>query len=275
MTSFHVLTSGAETQEFPAVRKIDFADLGRALVEGFADFRAMPSHLVFLAVAYLVIGILLFPLTSSPNSGENALPLLFPLLAGYALIGPFAAIGLYEVSRRREQGLPHGWRHAFGVLRSPAMPSILAVGLTLMAILLLWLTSAQALYESLFGPWAPQSWRHFLDQLLNTEAGHRLLILGAGVGFIYAVIAFAIGAISFPLLLDRDVGAAIAMLTSVEAVWKNLVVMAAWALIVASALAAGILTLGAGLAIVIPVLGHATWHLYRRVIAPADGAGRA
>ncbi len=267
MGSFHVLTSSAEIQEFPVVRKIGFADLGDALVEGFRDFRAMPSHLFFLAVVYLVIGIFLFPSTS----GQNALPLLFPLLAGYALIGPFAAIGLYEVSRRRERGLPHSFGYAFGVLRSPALPSILAVGFTLMVILLLWLASVQSLYQSQFGVWAPQSYRHFLDQLVATPAGHRLLALGFGIGFIYAVIAFSIGAISFPLLLDRDVGAAIAILTSVKAVLKNPLVMAGWALIIAAALFAGMATLFVGLAIATPILGHATWHLYRRLVAPAGG----
>lgn len=265
MAGFHVLTSGAEVQEFPVVRKIGFTDLKRALFEGFDDFRAMPSHLLFLAVIYLVIGIFLYPL----SSGQNALPLLFPVLAGYALIGPFAAFGLYEASRRREQGLPHAFGDAFKVLRAPAMPSILAVGFALMVIFLLWLTTAQAIYELQFGPWAPQSLRHFLDQL-TTPAGHRLIALGVGVGFIYAVIAFSIGAISFPLLLDRDVGAAIAILTSVKAVLKNPLVMAAWALIVAAALFIGMATLFVGLAIATPILGHATWHLYRRVIAPAE-----
>jgi uncharacterized membrane protein len=266
MTSFHVLTSGSEIQPFPVVRKIGFSDLRDALVAGFRDFRAMPSHLLFLALIYLVIGIFLWPSTS----GQNALPLLFPLLAGYALIGPFAAIGLYEVSRRREQGLPHSFEYAFSVLRSPAMPSILAVGFALMVILLLWLVSAQALYQSEFGVWwAPQSYRQFFDQLMTTHAGHRLVILGVGIGFVYAVIAFSIGVISFPLLLDQDVGAAVAIVTSVKAVLKNPLVMAALALIVATALFAGIATLFVGLAIVTPILGHATWHFYRRVIAPA------
>ena len=264
---FSRLASGDEIQDFPVVRKIRSSDLRDALAEGFGDFRTMPSHLVFLALIYLVIGIVLYPTTS----GDNALPLLFPLMAGYALIGPFAAIGLYEVSRRRELGLPHSWNYAVSVLRSPAMPSILAVGFALMAILLLWLATAEALYQSEFGVWwAPQSYRHFFDQLMTTHAGHRLLVLGVGIGFVYAVIAFSIGAISFPLLLDRDVGAAIAILTSVKAVQKNPVVMAAWALIVVTALVAGVLTLFVGLDIAIPILGHATWHLYHRVIAPIN-----
>ncbi len=269
MTSFHVIAGGAEVPVFPVVRKISFADLGQALAKGFDDFRAMPSHLVFLAVVYIVIGVFLYPSTS----GQNALPLLFPILAGYALIGPFAAIGLYEVSRRREEGRPHSWGYAFDVLRSPALPSILAVGFTLMVIFLLWLASAQALYQTLFGVWAPHSYGQFFNELLHTQAGHTLVALGVAVGLVYAAVAFCIGVVSFPLLLDRDVGAAVAILTSVKAVWANPVVMAGWALLVAVALFLGVAALLVGLAIVTPILGHATWHLYRRVIEPAEGSG--
>ena len=269
MTSFHVIAGGAEAPVYPVVRKIGFADIGKALAKGFDDFRAMPSHLVFLALVYLVIGIFLYPSTS----GQNALPLLFPILAGYALIGPVAAIGLYEVSRRREQGLPHSWSYSFAVLRSPALPSILAVGFVLMAIFLLWLASAQALYQSLFGVfWAPHSYSQFFDEIRTTHAGHMLIAFGVAIGFVYAVAAFSIGVISFPLMLDRDVGAAVAILTSVRSVLANPVVMAAWAFLVAAALIFGFATLFVGLAVVTPILGHATWHLYRRVIAPENAS---
>jgi uncharacterized membrane protein len=266
VTTFHVIAGSAEAPVYPVIRKIGFADIGKALARGFDDFCAMPSHLVFLAFLYLVIGIFLYPSTS----GQNALPLLFPILAGYALIGPLAAIGLYEVSRRRELGLPHSWSYSFAVLRSPALPSILAVGFTLMAIFVLWLASAQALYQSLFGVWAPHSYGQFFNEIWTTHAGHMLVALGVAIGFVYAVAAFCIGVISFPLMLDRDVGAAVAILTSVRSVLANPVVMAAWAFLVAAALFLGFATLFVGLAVVVPILGHATWHLYRRVIAPEN-----
>lgn len=264
MDSFHVIAGHGETNVYPGVRKIGLSDLRAALAAGFDDFRAMPSHLLFLAVIYIIIGAFLYPSTS----GENALPLLFPVLAGYALIGPFVAIGLYEVSRRREQGLPHSWSNAFDVLRSPALPSIVAVGALLMIICLLWLATAQALYQAQFGVWAPQSYAHFINQVLSTPAGHRLIALGVSIGFVYAVAAFSIGVISFPLMLDRDVGAAIAVYTSIKAVLVNPLVMAVWGLIVAASIVVGVATLGVGLAILTPIMGHATWHLYRRVILP-------
>lgn len=264
MTSFNAITGGREAAVAPEIRKIGFADLKEALAKGLDDFRAMPSHFAFLIVIYFVIGALLYPATS----GQNVLPLVFPLLAGYALVGPFAAVGLYEVSRRRELGLPCSWSYAFGVLRSPAIPSILAVGLALMLIFVLWLATAQALYGALFHGWAPQSIGDFLGRVFGTPQGLALIVAGTAIGFVYAVVAFSIGAISFPLLLDRDIGAAAAVSASVRAVVKNPVVMAAWGLIVAAGLLAGVLTLFVGLAVITPILGHATWHLYRALCGP-------
>jgi uncharacterized membrane protein len=266
MTSFHVIASGAAWPENPLVRKIGPEDLKKALGEGLDDFRAMPSHVLFVCIIYLIIGVALYPLTS----GENALPLLFPLFSGFALIGPFALVGLYEVSRRRELGLPSSWRYAFEVLRSPAIPSILAVGFLLMAIFLLWLATAQSLYEGQFGDMPPKSFSTFLTQVTTTPEGRTMMILGCAIGLVFAVVALSVSVVSFPLLLDRDVGAAIAIHTSVRAVLLNPLMMALWGLIVAAALAFGMLTLGVGFVIVIPILGHSSWHLYRRIVAPAD-----
>jgi uncharacterized membrane protein len=269
MTNFHVIAGSDASPAYPLIRKIGFRDLQQALAKGFDDFRATPSHVVFLAIVYVIVGIALFPLTS----GENALPLLFPLLSGFALIGPFAAIGLYEVSRRRELGLPYSWRYAFEVLRSPAIPSILAVGILLMAIFLLWLASAQALYEGLFGDMPPRSFSAFFAEVRGTPQGHTMMLFGCAIGFLFAVVALSVSVVSFPLLLDRDVGAAVAIHTSVRAVLLNPIMMALWGLLVAVALAFGMLTLFVGLVIVIPILGHSTWHLYRRVVGPSAGEG--
>ena len=241
----------------------------------------MPSHLAFLCLIYPLCGLVLAYATSQ----QNALQLLFPLASGFALIGPFAAIGLYEMSRRRELGLDTSWKYAFNVLRSPSIPSIAALGLLLVAIFVAWLMAAQGLYAWLFGPEPPTSYGAFFDEVVSTPHGWVLICIGGFVGFCFAAVTLSISVVSFPLLLDRDVGAALAVTTSLKAVRENIGAMALWGFIVAAALVIGALPLFVGLAIVMPILGHATWRLYREAIVrdpaqehpvdlPAEGLGR-
>src|SRR5262245_50540964 len=128
MANLHVIAGAGETPAQPIIRKINLDDIKDALSSGVSDFLAMPSHLVFLGLIYPLVGLAL--------AATNALQLLYPLASGFALVGPFAAIGLYEVSRRRELGLETSWKQAFNVLHSPAIPSIVALGLLLMIIFL-------------------------------------------------------------------------------------------------------------------------------------------
>jgi uncharacterized membrane protein len=264
MAHFHVLAGADETPAHPVIRKIGPKDLKEALSKGFDDFWAMPSHLLFLALIYPIAGACLAALTFT----NNALPLLYPLASGFALLGPLASIGLYEISRRREMGLEPTWQDAFGVLRSPSIPSIIALGALLLVIFLAWIGTARMLYESLFGYAAPESYSRFVNEVLTTSQGLQLIIYGNALGFLFAVMVLSISVISFPLLLDRDVGAAVAVQTSIRAVVANPFTMAIWGLIVAGGLLLGSLPMFVGLAIVMPVLGHATWHLYRRVVEP-------
>jgi len=264
MAQFHIIAGATEASVYPDVRRISVADVFAALRQGLDDFWEKPSHYVFLCLIYPIAGLVLARWTS----GANLLPLLFPLMSGFALIGPFAALGLYEISRRRELGLDTSWRHALEVRHSPAIPSIVAVGVLLLALFIAWILTAQALYVNLFGPEAPMSISSFMNQVFTTPEGMRMIILGNGIGFVFAVVVLCTSVIAFPLLLDRDVGALSAIVTSIKAVLANPIPMALWGLIVAALLLVGFLTLFVGLAIFIPVLGHATWHLYRKVVVP-------
>jgi uncharacterized membrane protein len=229
--------------------------------KGLADFSAKPSHLVFLGLIYPLVGIWLV-VGASPH-------LIFPLLSGFALIGPFAGIGLYEISRCRELGLDTSWKHAFGVVRAHSIFPILSLGLMLAVIFACWEFAAQALYVSLFGPAPPQSLTQFIGDILHTQQGWKLIGFGTAIGFLFAVVALSVSVVSFPMLLDRDVEVPIAIQTSVKAVLVNPFTMALWGLIVAVSLAGGFLLVFAGLAVVVPVLAHSTWHLYRKVVEPA------
>ncbi|HXX03142.1 MAG TPA: DUF2189 domain-containing protein [Xanthobacteraceae bacterium] len=270
MAFSHLLLGASAQAVRPVVRRITPADLLQALNRGLDDFLAMPSHAIFLCVIYPLLGLWLISLAS----GYSMLPLAFPLAAGFALIGPIAAIGLYELSRRREAGLDDATSHAFDVWYSPSLGAIVLLGLLLMAIFLIWLAVAEAIYVANFGYAAPTSVSQFVTDVLTTPAGWRLIVAGTGVGFLFAVLVLTIGAVSFPLLLDRDVGAAVALYTSIRVVLANPLTMALWGFIVAALLVIGSLPFFLGLAVVMPVLGHATWHLYRRAVE-AEAVPRA
>lgn len=247
----------------PAVRRISLSDLGDALARGLNDFAAFRSDVIFLAVIYPLAGLVLARLIF----GYGLLPLLFPLASGFALIGPIAAVGLYEMSRRREAGIDATWADAFGVFRSPSFGSIVMFGLLLMMVFVIWLNIAIAIYNLTLGPEPPESAAAFVRDVFTTDMGWTMIAVGVGVGFLFAAFVLAISIVSVPLLLDRDVGLAAAIGTSLRAVLTNPVPLAAWGLIVAAALVIGSLPLFLGLVVVMPVLGHATWHLYRRLVA--------
>ena len=253
---------GSRDVALPAVRRIRTSDLRAALIRGLADFEAYRSDVIFICLIYPLVGILLAWL----SFGYHFLPLLFPLASGFALLGPVAAVGLYEMSRRREQGHRIGWIDAFGVVRSPGFGAILVLGLVLLAIFVLWMLAAAVIYQLTLGPEPPLSITAFARDVFTTSAGWTMIVVGVGVGFLFALLVLAISVVSFPLLLDRDVGLYGAVSTSIRAVAANPGPMAVWGLIVAGGLVIGMIPAFLGLIIVMPVLGHATWHLYRKVV---------
>jgi uncharacterized membrane protein len=248
----------------PQIRRISVADLREALRLGINDFAAMPSYAIMLCLIYPIAGLIMARLAF----GYAVLPLIYPLAAGFALIGPVASVGFEELSRRREQGLDVFWTHAFDVFRSRRLGDIAVMALALLVIFIAWLVAAQTIYFAIFGSTVPTSASGFAHDVLATRAGWKLIVVGNGVGFLFALAVLIVSVVAFPLLLDREVSAPVAAETSIRAVLANPVPMALWGLIVAASLLIGSLPLFFGLAIVVPILGHATWHLYRKVVEP-------
>ncbi len=262
MAYSHILLGAGEAPAQLTVNRIGFSDLKDALKRGLDDFYAMPTHAMFLCAIYPVAGLLLARLAF----GYSILPLLYPLGTGFALVGPLAALGLYELSRRRENGLAVSASHSLDVVDSSSIGALIALGVLLLALFVLWIAFANAIYIANFGYAPPASIASFVHDVLTTRAGWNLIVVGNGVGFLFAVVVLTISVVSFPLLLDRDVGAAVALLTSIRVVLKNPLTMAAWGAIVAALLFIGSLPAFLGLTVVMPVLGHATWHLYRKAV---------
>lgn len=263
MAAPYVVAQDGSPGGAPAVRTLTQADLKDALAKGYADFMANPTHLVFLGLIYPILGIVL----ASSAFGYDLLPLLFPLASGFALIGPFAAIGLYEMSRRREAGFPPTWTDAAEVFRSPSIGSILGMGLVLVVIFILWLLTAQAIFGLTIGRSPSEAYGQWLREIVSTPRGWALILLGNAAGFAFAVLVLMISVIAFPLILDRGAGIGTAIATSRRVVLANPGAMALWGFMVGALVALGSLPLFIGLAIVMPVLGHATWHLYRKAVA--------
>ncbi|MFN4089388.1 MAG: DUF2189 domain-containing protein [Alphaproteobacteria bacterium] len=247
----------------PEVRRIAVADVAEALRAGARDFAACRTDVMFIGIVYATAGLLIARIAA----GADMLPLIFPLVSGFALLGPVAAAGLYEMSRRRERGEAVGWGDAFGVFASPSIAAIATLGLVLAILFALWLAAAMGLYAVTLGPEMPASAAAFAEALFGTAAGWTLIVVGIGVGALFALAALTIGVVSFPLLLDRRVRVTTAVGTSIRAVARNPLPMLVWGAVVAGTLLLGALPLLLGLIVVIPVLGHATWHLYRRVVA--------
>ena len=267
MAHSHLLLGAGAAPARIEVRRIGIADLKDALRKGFDDFLVMPTHAMFLCIVYPILGLLLARLAL----GYSVLPLLYPIATGFALVGPFAALGLYELSRRREAGLPMSVTNAFDVLESSSIGAIAALSLLLLAVFGTWVMVANEIYIANFGYAPSESIESFIRDVFTTRAGWNLIIFGNLVGFCFAVVVLTIGVVSFPLLLDRDVGAAVALLTSIRAVVQNPLIMALWGFIVAALLLIGTLPFFLGLTVVMPVLGHATWHLYRKVVVSEEG----
>ena len=244
------------------VRKITNDDLRWSLRQGLADFQDMRGDLVFAGLIYTVIGIAAAVMTTN----GPLMPFFFPVVAGVGLLGPVAAVGFYEVARRREDGLDSGWRHMFDVLKRPSIDDMGIVAGLLLGIFVLWLLAAGILYLALFGWATPTSIGGFLSDVFMTPRGWALIVIGAAIGAVFGWVVLAVSVASLPLLVDCDVGASEAVSASWRAAHANKGEMIRWGLTVLGLLVLGSIPLFIGLAFVLPWLGYATWHLYTKLI---------
>lgn len=252
---------GEVVSERYEVRKITSADIRESLRQAWDCFLAKRGDLIIIGIIYPLIGFV----AATAALGGNLLPLFFPIAAGISLLGPVAAIGFYELARRRDAGLESDWSHFLDVHKRPAWDQIMAVAGLLLVIFFFWVVTAGILYSALFGT-APTGIGEFLTRLFTTPQGWTLIIVGNLLGACFAALVLAVSVVSLPLLVDHDVDARTAIDTSWRAVMANKGMMVRWGLIVAALLVIGSIPFFIGLAVVLPVLGYGTWYLYTHMV---------
>lgn len=245
------------------VRPAQWADIRAALALGWADFRAAPLFGLFFGGIFAFGGLILVSLMFSQGQGYLA----YPLAAGFALIGPFVAVGIYEVSRRRENGTPLDWSGVLGVIFAQGKREIGWMAFITLFILLMWMYQVRVLLALFLGSQSFTTIEQFLTVLVTTQDGLTFLAVGHVFGAIDSIVLFSLTVVSFPLLLDKDRDFITAMVTSVKAVTLSPPVMVVWGLTIVVLLALAMAPAFLGLLVVLPVLGHATWHLYRRLVS--------
>jgi len=246
----------------PIVRPITVNDVNEAWAQGLRDFQTAPAFGLAFGAFYAAAGIVI----AASATALGLSYLTYPLAAGFALIGPFAAVGLYEVSRRLEARQTLSWRGVFGVIFEQRHRQLAWMALVILFIFMIWIYSAQLLGALMIGSRSFATFEDFLVALTTTPEGVLFLLLGNAVGALLSLVVFSLTLVSFPLLLDRDIDFVTAMITSVRAIVLSPAPTVGWGFTVAVLLLLGCLPAFLGLIVVLPILGHATWHLYRKLV---------
>ncbi|MCC5964648.1 MAG: DUF2189 domain-containing protein [Natronohydrobacter sp.] len=243
----------------PAPQKLNYADLADVLRAGLRDFRRAPIFGIVFSLVYVLGGLVLYAVFLA--SGQSWW--FIPIAVGFPLLAPFAATGLYEVSRRLEQNEPLNWNAVAGCVLAQKDRQVPSMAMVIMLAFMFWVFVAHTIFALFFGlrPITSSS-----AEMLLSGPGLMMLLVGGTIGGVMAATLFALTVVSLPLLLDREVDFITAMITSFKVVTTNFAVMAVWAVLIAGLLFIGMLPLFLGLFLVLPVLGHATWHLYRKAL---------
>lgn len=246
----------------PSVRRISEADLKWALVEGWNDFKAKRGDILVLAFIYPLAGLI----AAVVFMNDQLLPLFFPLVAGLSVLGPAVASGFYEIARRRELGLDSSWMHFLDPMKGRSRSGLVTLTALLVALFVAWLAVAYVIYSLTIGTGEPMTTANIVERVFTTPEGWAMIVIGNAVGFVFGVATIIISLVSFPMVVDRPVDALTAIGTSIRAVKANPGVTTAWGIRVVALLILGALPFFVGLAVVLPVLGYATWHLYTRLV---------
>jgi uncharacterized membrane protein len=241
----------------PEVRRIGEADLDWALAQGWKDFQEKRGDILVLALIYPLFGFV----AAAVSFKVRLLPMLYPLVAGLSILGPAVASGFYELARRREAGLQSGWLHFLDPMRGRGRGGLALLTAGLAGLFLGWLFAASLIYGATLGAGGSMGRFEFIVRLFTTPAGWTLIVLGNLIGLAFAVATLALTLVAFPMIVDKPIGAGGAIMTSLEAAAKNPRVVASWGLRVTGLLVLGCLPMFIGLAVVLPVLGYATWRL--------------
>lgn len=247
--------------EMPEPAKIGFDAIGGSLRAGWRDFMRAPGYGLFFSAFYVLGGLVLTAVAAA--SGQEWW--LMPFIVGFPLVAPFAAVGLYEVSRRLEAGEPLIWREVLGTVFAQKDRQLPSMAMVVLLMFMFWVFVAHTTFALFMGVSALTNVTSSPEVLLQGR-GLIMLLVGTLIGAGFAAVLFSFTVVGLPLLLDREVDFITAIITSIKAVMLNPVVLAVWGLVIATILLAGMLPLFLGLFIALPVLGHASWHMYRQLM---------